>query len=125
MNTYQQTVRRIAVTLSQSKPVAAKLALVLFVSVCGPFMPVAEQPAGLSPDAPAYEENVSYHTEIKDATSPGDRQTVVYGDALLDAGSGCDLLFLRLQLNILKGNTLCKRLCTESTDYRMFFISRR
>ncbi len=122
MNTQQGIVRRIGATLSQSKNAAAQLALVLFVSACQPIMPVAEQPAGLSPDAPAYavhgphavgyqslvigegteqplalsvwypalnptgaEEKVSYDMQIKDATWPGDRQTVVYGHALLDA----------------------------------------
>ncbi len=54
MNTYQRTARRIAAALSQSKLVAAKLALVLFVSACQPFLPMAEEPAELSLDAPAY-----------------------------------------------------------------------
>jgi hypothetical protein len=54
VNTNQGAVRRIVAALAQSKHVAAKLALVLFVSVFQPFMPVEEQPAGLSPDAPAY-----------------------------------------------------------------------
>lgn len=53
MNTYSPTARRIGAALSQSKLAAAKLALVLFVGAFQPFLPVEEQPAGLSSDAPA------------------------------------------------------------------------
>lgn len=139
MNTYQRTARGVIAALSQSKLAAAKLALVLFVSVCQPFMAAAEQPAELSPDVPAHAvpaphavrnqslviEEGTEPLEFKVATWPGDLQAVVYGDTLLDAESGCHLPFLRLHLNSLRGNTLCERLCTDNTDYRMFFTSRR
>jgi hypothetical protein len=66
---HQWTVRRIGAILSESKLVAAKLALVLFVSAGLPFMPVAEQPEGLSPDASAY--------AVHEAHAVGDQSLVI------------------------------------------------